>query len=111
MPVINPLQALVHPQTQLNYPAWIVNTQPLLLSTVVPLITRSIGSGGDLAIKIPRYRMHYGYGKAVMRPVEYSPRCRVIPLSEKLVIGCSVATCLNLGANVGKNKQIKITAS
>jgi hypothetical protein len=24
MPVINPLQALVHPQTQKNHPAWIV---------------------------------------------------------------------------------------
>jgi hypothetical protein len=24
MPVINPLQALVHPQTQKNYPAWII---------------------------------------------------------------------------------------
>jgi hypothetical protein len=31
MPVINPLQALVHPQTQENYPAWIVNPQPQLL--------------------------------------------------------------------------------
>jgi hypothetical protein len=31
MPVINPLQALVHPQTQKNYPAWIVNPQPQLL--------------------------------------------------------------------------------
>jgi hypothetical protein len=32
MPVINPLQqALVHPQTQKNYPAWIVNAQPQLL--------------------------------------------------------------------------------
>jgi hypothetical protein len=28
MPAINPLQALVHPQTQKNYPAWIVNPQP-----------------------------------------------------------------------------------
>jgi hypothetical protein len=28
MPVTNPLQALVHPQTQKNYPAWIVNPQP-----------------------------------------------------------------------------------
>ncbi len=28
---INPLQALVHPQTQKNYPAWIVNPQPQLL--------------------------------------------------------------------------------
>ncbi len=27
MPVINPLQALVHPQIQKNYPAWIVNPQ------------------------------------------------------------------------------------
>ncbi len=32
MPMINPLQALVHPQTQKNYPAWIVNPQPQLLS-------------------------------------------------------------------------------
>jgi hypothetical protein len=32
MPVINPLQALVHPQTKKkNYPAWIVNPQPQLL--------------------------------------------------------------------------------
>jgi hypothetical protein len=31
MPVINPLQALVHAQTQKNYPAWIVNPQPQLL--------------------------------------------------------------------------------
>jgi hypothetical protein len=31
MPVINPLQAIVHPQTQKNYPAWIVNPQPQLL--------------------------------------------------------------------------------
>jgi hypothetical protein len=31
MPVINPLQALVHPQTQKYYPAWIVNPQPQLL--------------------------------------------------------------------------------
>jgi hypothetical protein len=30
MPVINPLQALVHPQTQKNYPAWIVKPQPQL---------------------------------------------------------------------------------
>jgi hypothetical protein len=28
MPVINPLQSLVHPQTQKNYPAWIVNPNP-----------------------------------------------------------------------------------
>jgi hypothetical protein len=28
MPVINLFQALVHPQTQNNYPAWIVNPQP-----------------------------------------------------------------------------------
>jgi hypothetical protein len=28
MPVINPLQALVHPQTQKNYPAGIVNPNP-----------------------------------------------------------------------------------
>jgi hypothetical protein len=27
MPVINPLQALVQPKTQTNYPAWIVNPQ------------------------------------------------------------------------------------
>ncbi len=32
MPVINPLQALVHSQTQKkNYPTWIVNPQPQLL--------------------------------------------------------------------------------
>ncbi len=31
MPVINPLQALLHPQTQTKYPAWIVNPQPQLL--------------------------------------------------------------------------------
>ncbi len=31
MPVINHLQALVHLQTQKNYPAWIVNPQPQLL--------------------------------------------------------------------------------
>jgi hypothetical protein len=35
MLVINPLQALVHPQTrekkEENYPAWIVNPQPQLL--------------------------------------------------------------------------------
>jgi hypothetical protein len=28
MPVINPLQALVNPQTQKNYPAWIANPNP-----------------------------------------------------------------------------------
>jgi hypothetical protein len=31
IPVINPLQAFVHPQTQRNYPAWIVKPQPQLL--------------------------------------------------------------------------------
>ncbi len=31
MPVINPLQALVHLETQNNYPAWIVKPQPQLL--------------------------------------------------------------------------------
>jgi hypothetical protein len=32
MPVINPFQALVHLQTQKDYPAcWIVNPQPQLL--------------------------------------------------------------------------------
>ncbi len=31
MPVINPLQALVHLQTQKTYPAWIVNPQLQLL--------------------------------------------------------------------------------
>jgi hypothetical protein len=31
MPVINPLQALVHPQTQKKYSAWIVNPQPQLI--------------------------------------------------------------------------------
>ncbi len=29
--LINPLKALVHPQTQKNYPARIVNPQPQLL--------------------------------------------------------------------------------
>jgi hypothetical protein len=29
MPVINPLQALVHSLTQKSYPAWIVNPQLL----------------------------------------------------------------------------------
>jgi hypothetical protein len=28
MTVIIPLQALVHPQTHINYPAWIVNPNP-----------------------------------------------------------------------------------
>jgi hypothetical protein len=28
MPVINPLQALIHPRTQRNYPAWIVYPHP-----------------------------------------------------------------------------------
>ncbi len=31
MPVINPLQAFVHQQTQKNCPAWIVESQPQLL--------------------------------------------------------------------------------
>jgi hypothetical protein len=31
MPVINPLQAFVHPQIQKYYPAWIVNPQRQLL--------------------------------------------------------------------------------
>jgi hypothetical protein len=31
MPVIHPLQAFVHPQTQKDYPAGIVNPQPQLL--------------------------------------------------------------------------------
>jgi hypothetical protein len=31
MLVINPLQALVHPQIQKNYHAWIVKAQPQLL--------------------------------------------------------------------------------
>jgi hypothetical protein len=31
MQAINPLQELVHPQTQKNYPTWIVNPQPQLL--------------------------------------------------------------------------------
>ncbi len=31
MPVINPIQALVHSKTQKNYPAWIVKLQPQLL--------------------------------------------------------------------------------
>jgi hypothetical protein len=28
MPVISPLQALIHPQTHKNHPAWIVNHNP-----------------------------------------------------------------------------------
>ncbi len=28
---ISPLQALAHPETQKNHPAWIVNPQPQLL--------------------------------------------------------------------------------
>jgi hypothetical protein len=31
MPLINALQALVHPQTQKHYPEWIVKPQPQLL--------------------------------------------------------------------------------
>jgi hypothetical protein len=41
MPAINPLQALVHPQTQKNYPAWIVNPKPQLLSICLSLVNRS----------------------------------------------------------------------
>jgi hypothetical protein len=41
MSVINPLQALVHPQTQKNYPAWIVNPQPQLLRMCLFLVNRS----------------------------------------------------------------------
>jgi hypothetical protein len=44
MPVINPLQALVHPQTQKNYPAWIVNPQPKLLKICFFSVTRSADS-------------------------------------------------------------------
>jgi hypothetical protein len=35
MPVINHLHALVHPRTQKNYPAWIVNPQPQLLKILL----------------------------------------------------------------------------
>jgi hypothetical protein len=41
MPVINPLQALVHPQTQKNHPAWIVNPQPQLLRICLFFVDRS----------------------------------------------------------------------
>ncbi len=41
MPVINPFQALVHPQTQKIYPAWIVNPQPRLLKIRLFLVNRS----------------------------------------------------------------------
>jgi hypothetical protein len=41
MPVINPLQALVHPQTQKNYLAWIVNPQPQLLKIRLFLVDKS----------------------------------------------------------------------
>ncbi len=60
------------------------------LYTVVPPITRLIRLGGDLAIQIPRYQMHYGYVKAVMRPTKESPRCRVISVIKELVIRCFV---------------------
>jgi hypothetical protein len=43
MPAINPLQALVHSQTQKNYPAWIVNPQPQLLKICLFLVNRSAG--------------------------------------------------------------------
>jgi hypothetical protein len=61
------------------------------LHTVVPPITRLIRPQGNLAIEIPRCQMHYGYGKAIMRPVKKSPRWRVISLLEKLVIGWSAS--------------------
>ncbi len=41
MPVINPLQALVHLQTQKNYPAWIVNPQPQHLRIRLSSVNRS----------------------------------------------------------------------
>jgi hypothetical protein len=41
MLVINPLQELVHPQTQRNYPAWIVKSQPQHLRIRLFLVTRS----------------------------------------------------------------------
>ncbi len=41
MPVINPLQALAHPQTQKNYPAWIVNPQPPTSQNLPFLVNRS----------------------------------------------------------------------
>ncbi len=50
-------------------------------TAVEPPITRLIGSGSNLAVWIPRCQMHYGYGKAVMRPVKKSPRYQVIPLN------------------------------
>jgi hypothetical protein len=41
MLAIDPLQALVHPQTQKSYPAWIVNPQPQLLKIRRMLANRS----------------------------------------------------------------------
>ncbi len=41
IPFNNPLQALVHPQTQKNYPAWIVNPQPQPLKIRLFLVNRS----------------------------------------------------------------------
>jgi hypothetical protein len=42
MPVINPFQALVHPQqTQKNDPAWIVKPQPKLLLIRLFLVNRA----------------------------------------------------------------------
>ncbi len=41
MPVINPLRAFVYPQTQKNYPAWIVYPQPQLLRIRLSLVNRS----------------------------------------------------------------------
>jgi hypothetical protein len=41
MPVINPFQALVYPQSQQNYPAWIVNPQPQLLGICLFSVKRS----------------------------------------------------------------------
>jgi hypothetical protein len=55
-------------------------------NTVEPPIMRLIGLQGILAIEIPRYRMHYGYVKTVMRLQEKSTRCWVNPLDDKLVI-------------------------
>jgi hypothetical protein len=41
MPLINPFQALVRPQTQKKYAAWIVNPQRQLLKTCLFLFNRS----------------------------------------------------------------------
>jgi hypothetical protein len=42
MLVIDPLQALVHPQTQRkNYPAWIVNPSPTPTSQKLPILVNT----------------------------------------------------------------------